>query len=68
LAGAVPALEELYEAIPSKDFSKELLQRLASRLALVVVPPCGWSDLGTPPRLERFLRASQSARPAALSA
>jgi mannose-1-phosphate guanylyltransferase len=62
------ALEELYELLPSKDFSKELLQRLAPRLAVVVVPPCGWSDLGTPARLERFLRADRTERPVALSA
>jgi mannose-1-phosphate guanylyltransferase len=49
------ALEELYERIPERDFSKELLQRVPERLDLVAVPPCGWSDLGTPERLGRFL-------------
>ncbi len=52
------ALDELYEELPSRDFSRELLERVPERLELVVVPPCGWSDLGTPSRLRRFLDAS----------
>ena len=60
-------IDDLYERLPSKDFSREVLQRIAGRLDLVVVPPCGWSDLGTPSRLERFRRAAPERR-AALSA
>ncbi len=52
------AMRELYAQVPAKDFSRELLQRVADRLDLVVVPPCGWSDLGTPTRLGRFLQAT----------
>jgi mannose-1-phosphate guanylyltransferase len=48
-------LDALYDGLDSHDFSRELLERVADELALVVVPPCGWSDLGTPTRLGRFL-------------
>lgn len=47
-----PALSRLYAALPSSDFSRELLQGSEDRLALVPVPFCGWSDLGTPARVE----------------
>ena len=48
-------LRELYDEIPSHDFSRAVLERCAGSLAVLAVPPCGWSDLGTPSRLERFL-------------
>src|SRR5439155_3578454 len=44
--------------LPARDFSRELLERIPELLELVVVPPCGWTDLGTPARLERFLAPS----------
>ncbi len=47
-------LGRLYRTLPSRDFSKELLERCTDHLAVVPVPPCGWSDLGTPARLVRF--------------
>jgi mannose-1-phosphate guanylyltransferase len=50
------ALCELYRSLPVADFSRDLLQGAERRLALVVVPPCGWSDLGTPERLRRVAR------------
>ncbi len=64
-------LRRLYRTLPSRDFSRELLERCTDDLAVVPVPPCGWSDLGTPARLLRFQqrrareagrRASQAAR------
>lgn len=48
-------LRELYDRIPSHDFSRVVLERSARSLGVLAVPPCGWSDLGTPSRLERFL-------------
>jgi mannose-1-phosphate guanylyltransferase len=48
-------LAELYEEIPSKDLSSDVFQGAVGRLSLFAVPPCGWSDLGTPSRLGRFL-------------
>jgi hypothetical protein len=41
------------------DFSRELLERCTDDLTVVAVPPCGWSDLGTPTRLMRFLQQRQ---------
>lgn len=48
-------LRELYDEIPCRDFSRAVLQRCAGSLAVLAVPPCGWSDLGTPSRLQQFL-------------
>ena len=48
-------LREVYDEIPSCDFSRAVLERCSSSLAVLAVPPCGWSDLGTPSRLVRFL-------------
>ena len=48
-------LREVYDEIPSCDFSRAVLERCSSSLAVLAVPPCGWSDLGTPSRLARFL-------------
>jgi regulator of nucleoside diphosphate kinase len=56
MAGASePALRELYDNIPSHDFSRGVLERTAGALSVLAVPPCGWSDIGTPARLERLL-------------
>jgi mannose-1-phosphate guanylyltransferase len=72
-AWARDVLQRLYRALRSSDFSKELLERCTGYLAVVPVPPCGWSDLGTPARLLSFVeqragtarrRASSSGPPA----
>ena len=56
LAGAQNGpLRELYNRIPSHDFSRAVLEACPGSLAVLAVPPCGWSDLGIPSRLERFL-------------
>jgi mannose-1-phosphate guanylyltransferase len=49
------SLEAVYQKIPSVDFSREVLERVADRLGVVRVPPCGWSDLGTPDRIASVL-------------
>jgi hypothetical protein len=48
-------LEALYEALPGCDFSRDVLERAAERLAVVPTRPCGWTDIGTPDRLSRVL-------------
>jgi mannose-1-phosphate guanylyltransferase len=59
-------LTELYERIPASDFSRDVLTQATGSLAVLPVPPCGWSDLGTPARLERHRRPSRVvSRPAA---
>lgn len=52
-----------YLAMPMRDLSRDLIARAVARLRVVRVPPCGWSDLGTPARLLRW----QSARGALFS-
>jgi mannose-1-phosphate guanylyltransferase len=46
-------LAELYEHLPSLDFSRDILQTSPSALRVLTVPACGWSwsDLGTPRRV-----------------
>jgi mannose-1-phosphate guanylyltransferase len=48
------ALENAYSRLPSLDFSREVLSKNSSKLAVIPVPECGWSDLGTPARLMMF--------------
>lgn len=59
-AGQANALAEAYRTLPALDFSRALLQGAERRLALVVVPPCGWTDLGTPARLLRHRERQRS--------
>jgi mannose-1-phosphate guanylyltransferase len=47
-------LDEIYESIPTSDFSRDVLARSVRHLSVVQVPRCGWSDLGTPQRLRTF--------------
>jgi mannose-1-phosphate guanylyltransferase len=55
------ALVELYERLPSVDFSSHIAQRAAGRLNLLNVPTCGWSDLGTPKRVAKILMRAPAA-------
>lgn len=50
-----PDLARVYEGLPSRDFSRDVLQRVPERLSVWAVPPCGWTDLGTPARLAQCL-------------
>lgn len=50
-AGGTAALTDAYRAFAASDFSRDVLQGSEAALGLVVVPPCGWTDLGTPERL-----------------
>jgi mannose-1-phosphate guanylyltransferase len=50
-------LRDLYEQLESADFSGQLLQGREADLRLLVVPPCGWTDLGTPARVQACLEA-----------
>lgn len=53
---APAAAEHLYRTLPEMDFSRHVLQGFESPLRVLAVPPCGWSDLGTPERVARTLR------------
>jgi mannose-1-phosphate guanylyltransferase len=50
------ALEELYEDLPSVDFSRAIMQGAAQHLRVITAPACGWSDLGTPQRVAEALK------------
>ncbi len=47
-------LDSLYEAMPTCDFSREVLERSCASLAVVRAHDCEWSDLGTPDRVLRY--------------
>ncbi len=47
--------QELYRRLPLMDLSRDVLQHGTTFLSVLRVPPCGWTDLGTPERLQRFL-------------
>ena len=48
--------QDRYDLLPAVDFSRQVLQGQESVLRVVRVPPCGWSDLGTPLRVRETLR------------
>ncbi|MBF0492615.1 MAG: NTP transferase domain-containing protein [Deltaproteobacteria bacterium] len=52
----------LYEDFPTLDFSRDILEHNISDLRVFPVPYCGWSDLGTPERLNAYLYRSQENR------
>lgn len=58
LRAPIPAFAamELYDQLPSMDFSRDILQGQESALRVLEVAQCGWSDLGTPERVARVLR------------
>jgi mannose-1-phosphate guanylyltransferase len=49
------AVAELYERLPTLDFSRDILAQQTSSLRVLPVPQCGWSDLGTPERVAHAL-------------
>jgi mannose-1-phosphate guanylyltransferase len=51
---AAPSLTEFYAGLPTADLSRDVLTRSTPSLAVVRIPPCGWSDLGTPARLSAY--------------
>lgn len=53
--GAV-ALSDLYAQLPVLDFSRDIIEGQETNLHVMAVPPCGWSDLGTPRRVAEVLR------------
>jgi mannose-1-phosphate guanylyltransferase len=58
-AAGWPAVVELYERLPDLDFSRDILEGNEPNLRVIKVPPCGWSDLGTPVRVGETLRRSE---------
>jgi mannose-1-phosphate guanylyltransferase len=56
-AGQRDAVDKLYERSEPIDFSGDILEVQAGRLHVVRVPHCGWTDLGTPQRVEATIRS-----------
>jgi mannose-1-phosphate guanylyltransferase len=50
------ALELLYATLESQDFSRDVLEGHEQMLQVLRVPNCGWTDLGTPKRVEETIR------------
>ena len=44
-------LRRLYDGITARDFSRDVLEPMATTLRVFAVPTCGWTDLGTPERV-----------------
>jgi len=61
-AGGWPAIVDMYTRLPDLDFSRDLLEGHESSLSVLRVPPCGWSDLGTPHRVGETVRKLAGAR------
>lgn len=49
------ATRELYDRLPTLDFSRDVLPGEEPNLRVLPVPRCGWSDLGTPKRVAGVL-------------
>jgi mannose-1-phosphate guanylyltransferase len=57
------ATAELYERLPSLDFSRDVLgNRTDANLRVIPVPQCGWSDLGTSQRVAETLSQLRTRR------
>jgi mannose-1-phosphate guanylyltransferase len=50
------SFDDMYQQLRSIDFSRDLLHGNESKLKVLPVPNCGWSDLGTPQRIALTLR------------
>ena len=50
------ALAELYDRLPTVDFSHAVVQQVPCTLRVIPAQPCGWTDLGTPRRVADTLR------------
>jgi mannose-1-phosphate guanylyltransferase len=59
------ATQALYRQLQSADFSRDVLTGQESMLRVLRVPACGWSDLGTPRRVETTLQRLKQERIAA---
>jgi mannose-1-phosphate guanylyltransferase len=57
------ALEVLYADLESRDFSRDVLELHDQMLQVLRVRSCGWTDLGTPKRVEETVRVLARARP-----
>ena len=59
---SIAAVAELYRRLPTIDFSRDIVAGQESRLRVLPVRPCGWSDLGTPKRVVEVLHRARRAK------
>lgn len=58
------ALAEAFARLPTLDFSHDILHGHEDHLRVLRVPPCGWTDLGTPRALAKIVAQGRGeARP-----
>ena len=57
------SMRNLYDSLLPRDFDREVLDKANGSLTVAKVPPCGWTDLGTPEKLRGFLRDRVIASP-----
>jgi len=58
---ALGEIQRIYAELPSYDFSRTVLEQSPEHLWVCSAPhACGWSDLGTPARMGRFLERCQA--------
>jgi len=50
-------IDQLYDGLPSVDFSRQMMQRDDNSFSVLAVPPCGWTDLGSPERVIECVRS-----------
>lgn len=48
-------MSEAHGVIPALDFSRDILEQAPEEVRVYRCPPCGWTDLGTPRRLDRWI-------------
>jgi mannose-1-phosphate guanylyltransferase len=60
----IAAVTELYPRLPTIDFSRDIVAGQESKLRVLPVRPCGWSDLGTPMRVAEVLDRARRAKAA----
>jgi len=61
------AFDDMYQQLRSVDFCHDLLHGNESKLRVLPVPDCGWSDLGTPQKIAMTLRHLEVERVARMS-
>ena len=60
-SGRAADVAQRFSELPALDFSSDVLENDGHEFAVLRVAACGWSDLGTPTRLERVLRRHRRA-------
>jgi mannose-1-phosphate guanylyltransferase len=60
-SGEAHALDAFYRTAAPLDFSHDVLEVQATRLQVLRLPPCGWTDLGSPQRVDAARRSIRTA-------